>query len=473
MSEQTQVSPETQALTDTAEKPVVLKSFSGEVQSWNLGNDDKTGRDYIVINSNWARIRKIVKTDLFKVNEGSGEQRSQKKAHVRKLMKVISTNNFTPTVFYASVRDHHDVSFNKRSATVKIHPEAPLPLIDGGHRYAALEELRKESMVTQRKIDNLPVTMMVMLNSTKTAEDFLNLQEGCPVDKNHMLSLKIGYKMIDEKKSGAYTLALDIAKLLHESPVSPLYKMIQFDTLGDAPLKFSSIATSHASDLATSLFGLAKVAERGKKDAEWAAGIVILTYEHLRDNHKNLLAKGKLLCPPPDGSKGGAGLLIGISNLIAYRLIAQERDLPKETDYKAFDNALSVFDDDVDGNLNITFKRRLMGDFADLLFSDLANAEGSVIATHDGVPISLLVLFSTSAFNVSKLPKAPKNPKKGKNVVAPAVNGASPPSGITVDEEYPDGKPIENTTDDSDTTEGFFDDEEDEEGEESAKQVDW
>jgi hypothetical protein len=362
---------------------------------------------------------------MFDENTGEGQQRQITNSHKNKIKRDLAAGRFTPTPFYAGVVDQ-PVKMEKSKATITVDPNNPLNFLNGNHSATAMEELRSENPAMQRKVDNLPITCMVSLDSDKRQLDFCNLQKSLKMDGSHLMSLSISADLLDAKQAPFFKLAQEIARKLNSEDESPLNGLIRFSTSSNAPIPFKSIATNGSSDLCFSLFGSAKIVDNAGKDADWIAGIICDAYALIKNNNPELLNKGMLLCPPPDGTNGGASLLVGVGNLLAYRLFLMGHDDILPADEKAFNTAISeVFNEEIDRNMSNPRKRDSMRGFSDYLFEDIAE-NSEVVGFHCGVPVSLLVLLSTSTFNAEPLPKAPRQPKTKKVKTIKQVESNSP-----------------------------------------------
>ncbi len=311
--------------------------------------------------------------------------------------------NFTPSSVSASVGDRKYEADEKK---FKMHLEEgeALPLIDGGHRFRSIEEIVESG---NELAAQLPITILLHIDGD-SRKDFLNLQYGRAVDKSHMMSLQA---------SGKDNVVFSIAKLLNTGEASPFYKMIKFDSRSNAPLPISSLSGKGKSDIASSLVGATKVISREGKGADWYVSILTKVFNILKEHSPATLEIGKILCPPPEGRKGAASMLVGVANLVAYKLLSTKTDVVDEKKLlECVDNNLDL---ETKGNLSGPNKRSLLGKFAGKYLDDMDGDK------HSGVPLDLLSLFSTSAFGLSKVPKVKAKrtggPKKAKpKVVEPS-----------------------------------------------------
>lgn len=322
------------------------------------------------------------------------------------LRREMESDNFTPTVVHMGLRPHHNhTDFTQKDAVqtaTLVIGQHKLPLTNGGHRLNALGQIRtkaeaavstaktdKEKQEAQKflaLVDLQPITAMILLNGDPQ-DDFINPQKGKKVDSAHLFSMKVQWLKAGDKNAVALKMAVDVARLLHNSKQSPLHNMIRFDTKGLAPLPISSLCSKESSDLGTSLLGLARVGlEAGKpKSAEWLANCVLTVLKVLKEKAPTLLEEGRMLTPPPDGSKGSAGLLIGVSLALAYRLIVLGQEVASTRDHAILaDAAKETLDETVNGNFSGPDKRSLLGRFVEELFQEM-----TTIDKHAGIPLGL------------------------------------------------------------------------------------
>jgi hypothetical protein len=414
-------------------------AIKGTVRVWGL---TESKREYINVSTTYGEARLLFKSDPYSALSGKGEQRGIVENHAKRLRREMEAGTFTPCSFHVGVRKNQlkNVQYEEvdglRTATVPLDGLETLPLTNGGHRFQALNWIRdeaekavKDAKAVEAKattdeakaeaanavvaaeaflelVDNQPIEAMVLLNGS-TQDDFINLQYGKPVDQAHMLSLKIARGQTNPKSTPFLKLAFSIAKALNGGDAnSPFYRQIRFDSRGFAALPISTLCPKGASDLSCSLTGLAKVGQGSKpaKSAEWLADVVNITYKILADKAPELIKEGKVLTPPPNGTKGSATLLIGVAVALAYRMMFLNEDkVSDRTKGVLVDAAKETLDNDVNGNFSGPAKRGLIGAFVKEFFSDLTNIE-----KHEGVPLELVKTISSSAYDVSPLPKAKK-----------------------------------------------------------------
>lgn len=383
-----------------------FSKISGVVQNWAV--DENKNRQYMMLRTTYGRFRSLARPELYDSLTGQGEQRTQKAAHIRKLYKEMLAGNYTPTVFAAAVKEQ-PVDIVKQTATVTI--DKPLSLVDGGHRMIAIENLRKDAN-KKPFIDKLPIECLVTLDRNHVRQDFINYQAGCAVDAAHMTSLKIAQGLLPTDKNGLLPIALDMAKRLYNNSASHLYKLVKFDSQSQAPLGIHTLLSMSSSDLVCSLYGTALIMEHTKQTADFVEEIFCEVYEELKRSLSNLFKPGKFLCQPPEGTRGAASLLIGVVNQVLFRLYLLEHSELLNGDLVDIVNAATeALSENVAGNFSASKKRELMQGFGDYFFEKmLENSE--TIGSHGGLPIPLLLVLSTSAFGVEKLPRPEKKNSK-------------------------------------------------------------
>lgn len=405
--------------------------------------DPEDTRKYVVATLPFRSANKYFKPRRYEALTGEGEQREIHQRHAVTLKKAMIENKFTPAAASVALtesqqakvvyEDREDEAFEGRPfryARIKIEDGDTVPLIDAGHRMMALEMILAAG---DERANIQPITVMILLNSNAKL-DFINLQLGRVVDRSHMLSLTVQEEVSTSKvQNDILKLAMDIAKQASTDKESPFYRQIKFDTRGSAPLPISSIMSKGSSDSSTSLVGGAKIAISFGADADWMACNLTNTFLLLQEKAPNLLKPGMVLCPPPDGKKGGATMIVGIANIMAYRLLTLKHKIPDDSDISKLIEAVNkALNRTVAGNFAAAKKRELMGNFTQWFLADLDEPE------HEGIPINLIKILSTSTFDVSRLPKEPKPKKITKK--KPAKKKAEPAiasDNIDVDEEEP------------------------------------
>jgi hypothetical protein len=427
---------------------MVTQEIKGQIRDWNL-NKAEGRRRYIEVSVPFSVARLCFRTDVFGVEE-EGEQRESIDAWVKRLKKEIASGNFTPTQFGVGLRQRHrdKINLNKNTAALTISESDPFPILDGGHRFAALELLREETEGTpfSKLVDNLPIGVRVYLDGNPRV-DFINLQAGKPVHPSHILMMRIKENLLNKDLFATYQFAQVVAELLNENVESPFYHQIRFSG-GSAPLVFSALATKGGSDTATSLIGGAKLALEHKKTSEWYANVVVEVFKQIKRLVPDALNAGRLLCPPPNGKKGSASLLVGIANVIAFREILTEKEFDFGDWFK--DCVDEVFNTRVTGNaLSGPGKRMLLKDFTTGFFDDICGGSEPKVANHFGIPMPLVRLFGAGSFAVPKL--ATPGKKRGRKP-KPQVN-VQPPVQPEISEEEVSSSPF----DDEESVDPFVD----------------
>lgn len=384
-------------------------TVNGKVEEFGI-NERK--RRYLVVTVDFNTAKQIFSADRYRAETGVGEQRELVTSHVKTLRKEIEDGNFTPTSISIGLRSQQEgVTLVEENgfATLTLADGATLPLLDGGHRHSALEFLFEQEAYKE-EIGKSSVTALVLLDGN-TKKDFLNLQKGRPVDKSHIHSLSVQEKLLKQQDAEMLTIAYDAAKLLNSDAQSPFHKQIRFDSVGVSGIPISSLSSKGASDIATSLVGGAKIAIEFKKDAAWLAKQIVTAYIYLKDGGaKELLERGMMLTPPPEGTKGSATMLIGVGNMLAARVALKGNTSAESIDVQTLvKTAKETLGRPVNGNFSGPTKRTVMGAFAEAFFADIVTKEDS----HFGVPKKLIKLLSVSTFASPKMEKevVQKEPK--------------------------------------------------------------
>lgn len=402
-------------------------TINSKVEQFGIG--DKK-RKYVVITTDFENAKKLFSAERYRCDTGAGEQRELVMAHVKTIRKEIEDGNFTPTSVTAGLKSEQGRVVPGENGIpetfqLDVPDNATLSLLDGGHRFHALELLYAYPAYKE-DIGKSAITALVMLDGS-TKKDFLNLQKGRPVDKSHIHSLSIQEKLLKGKDVEAMTVAYDTAKALNAGEGGVFYNQIRFDSRGVSGIPIASLNSKGASDIATSLVGGAKIAVAAGKSAAWLAGCINLAYATIKKNAPELLEIGMKLTPPPQGTKGSATMIIGLGNMLAYRLFVQGlgETKPEDTD-KLVKAAKEVFGTPVNGNFSGPMKRDAMGAFAENYFDDLTEDK-----KYYGVPLKLVKLLSVSTFSVPKFdkeatPEEPKEPKVPKVKVPKAPKEKKP-----------------------------------------------
>jgi hypothetical protein len=396
----------------------MIGTLTGTFTRWTLCD---TNRLYGSIqNLPYCEAKLYIKPVRFNGQTGAGQQRETVEGHVRRLKKEMAAGNFTPTNVSAACSKKHCESLTLKgdgTFQLEVNSEDPLLHTDGGHRFEALngliQELKEKSEKASAKdkerlsrwleqARNVPVTVTVYFDGDP-AQDFVRLQQGRSVDSAHMLSLKLYQTMLGDP---AVQMGFEVAKLLHKQEGSPIHHQVRFDSRGELPLPVSTVCSTGASDLGTSLIGLARVGRMGEKarEPDWLAGVVTAAFKALQKDASTLLTAGKVLTPLSDGgTKGSTTMLIGAGVVLAYRLSVLGHEAPTEEDLSRLVRAAKyALGEPVGGNFSGPTKRKLLGAFAKNFLEDVGGDK------HEGLPVGLLRTLSPSTFGVGPLPREKK-----------------------------------------------------------------
>lgn len=392
--------------------------ISGNYHVWSLLGHE---RGFADVTLTYKEAVEYIMPVRYNALTGRGEQRELFEAHVRKLRKEMEDGNYTPTQISAGLRKSHLASLvRQEDGTFELTVDSgdPLPQTDGGHRYEALSRIEKsvreslkkdpENVELNERLDEiltLPIGVRIYFDGSPQ-RDFINLQAGRTVDAAHMLSMRIQQRVIDDP---AFKIAFDVAKILLKADDSPFKGQIRLDSRGINPLPISTLCSKGASDLGTSLVGLAKIGLFANKKADWLANIIIDVYRAIATKCPAVLEGGKVLTTIANGgSKGSATMLVGVAVCAAYRLVKLGREWDQEEDANRLCQSVAyALYERVNGRFSGPDKRKLLGDFAKDYFHDCCSGR------HDGLPVELLRLLSPSAFGASPLPKPRKTAADG------------------------------------------------------------
>ncbi len=376
---------------------VKTMTLTGTVRTWALPGGPE--RRSSLWQTTYEQGMVYLKADQFRPDKGSGEQRPIIPAHVRKLYGEMKDGNYTPTAFSAGLRPRHqkELTLDGHIASLQLSSNDPLPFTDGNHRGTAMAALLEDAILNENEemrkaVLSLPIEVFIMLDGD-TQKDFVNLQMGRTVEAAHMLSLRVKRDILGGKDCDHVKFAVAIAKALNDSEKGPLVNSIRFSSVGTG-LPISSLCARGSSDIATSLVGLAKVAAK-LKPAE-AALFVDKAYLAVKKDAPELLEAGMPLTPPPSGTRGSAGLLIGLGIVLAHRVLTDGKKASGEVMAKLVEAAKTAFAKGTSGSLSGPDKRCMMGEFAAEFCSDMEGEK------KEGVPLSLLELLSPSTFGISK-----------------------------------------------------------------------
>jgi hypothetical protein len=308
----------------------VKKTIKGALMTWCVSGDaDAAPVTYVMAAVPYADAAELFKTEVFNGATGRGNQRVQVPPHVKKLKAAMQLGTYTPTPLSAIGPDADEVKVDAAGvATVPVDTAAPLDLVDGGHRMAALraaleEAVAAEDAATADAIRSVTLPVFVYLGED-AKRAFLNLQAGRSVDANQMAVMRTRARDWPRSMADLMETALAVARAVSKEPRSPLCGAIAFDSRGGAPLKFSSLAQRSASDACTSLVGLARFACEVLKTDE-VVDVLVKVYAGVRKNAPEALGEGGCFALPPAGTAAGAGLLVAAWQAACYRVAAADR----------------------------------------------------------------------------------------------------------------------------------------------------
>jgi hypothetical protein len=423
--------------------------IAGRYNLWTLNGHT---RAYADVSLPYRQAVEFVQPVRYNAQTGKGEQRELLPSHAKKLHSEMVGGTYVPTQMTASLRENHrqNLSLDAAACTfdLLVKVDDPLPQTDGSHRYAGLalrvRELKdklarasaEEKSALEASLDevmNLPIGVRIFFDGDPQ-QDFLALQQGRTVDAAHLLSMKI-QKGVTQGDT-PYKLAFDAANHLNKH-MGPFHGLIRFDSQDEKGalvkrLPISTLCTRAASDLSTSLVGLAKVGSEFGANARFLAGCVKAAHETLQQQYPSVLEAAKVITPVMNGgTKGSATMLLGVGLCLAYRLLTQERKLDEagEDLTRLVESVARTLDRPVEGNFSAQTKRVLMGEFARDFLGDLPSL-------HDGIPVDLLKIIPPSAWNATALPKPPR--KKVSKKQLPDVDGPVEQPGLLFDPDGPE-----------------------------------
>lgn len=405
--------------------------LKGKLNTFGLTDDPAEGRKYLNVDINYGLLRSYFDKRVYDPFTGEGEQRVARDRHVSKLRSDISTGEYTPTAFNACVRSLEQINVEGRNVVVDLDENNKLVLLDGGSRMAALELLRQEGDVKlARKVDNLPIPIIIYLDPTLAKKDFLHLQLGLPVSRSQIQAMRIEQGHVNGEKYEYFLTSKKIAELLHKHDNSPIKDQVNFGHVVGGKFAFNALISDRVRDIAMSLFGTAKVLVAAEKDEQyflekWNWLINFAKANSSCTDEKKLLQL--------DGAKGCIHNWIGVTNIWMYYLYLREISHPTASDEEQLREAFRVYESDIAGDLSSARKCTLIGAFTQRLFSELVEDESMMTGFHCGIPLTLLVLMGKgTAFGVENPPNLSSRNKK------------NPPEQLVAE-------PVEKTTLDSDT----------------------
>lgn len=404
-----------------SKKEVATYQIETTVHNWTVDLAGKEGRRYLVTTLPYQLVRQFFQPDIYRAENHRGEQRGIVENHARMISREILAHTYTPTTLSAGLRTRHrkQLVIENDVGRLLLSSDDPLPLTDGGHRNYAIGMVLRKAIEEgnedlQKLVEQLPVTVLILLDGD-TQLDFLNLQKGRPVDTSHMLALKMRQGMYNGQLQQEMEFAWKIARLLNTTKDCPFEKQIRFDSRGSLALPLSSLCSTAASNLATSLIGMARVClYEGKETSSWvtisaeeAVNAALIVKNALEENAPELLEPDMPICPPPNGNRGSATMFLGVVTGLIYRLKEKGQLLPDENDVKQLcESCRTVFGVRKPGGFSGQGKRASMGEFMAEFYSGVKTDK------HHGIPFDLLEILSCSAYGVPTFPRTKK--KRGR-----------------------------------------------------------
>lgn len=434
--------------------------FSGDLCLWQV-EPDVPVRRWTTLNLpfsevvEWFFIKEYEdKAELAEEKDipKEGFQRGQAPAHVSHIYKDMSTpGRYTPVGWAGGVFPWHEKNLKIDATTgrvsVKVTSKNKLPLIDGGHREAALIKKHKELTAALEKakteeekakiqkrldlVNKTTVTIQLFLDHKYLQQDFLNLQKGKPADKNMVKSIEERHGLVDPDVLPVVNIGRDVAHCLAEDKDSFIYGQVKFDASSTGkPIQYSSVTTAGPSELATSFVGGAKIALSfdPKHDAPWLektyneAYYAIQEYgekdpEDSKGKRPALFRPDHILTPTlmNKGTRGGVALLIGLGNMLAWRKGFRGQETATEDDLKQLVKAAEAVMNKPHSGQSASDKRALMLEFAQEYFMDFqqdyADPNLESVGLDNGVPLPLLSILNYSTFGLQNPNRGTRKPK--------------------------------------------------------------
>lgn len=400
---------------------MLTRPIKGPLRTWAYSTNK--GRQYTLWMTNYGTFREAAKVDIYNGNPESGEQRSQIESWTNTLLKAVEDDEYTPADISATVNDASCISIKDKTVTIDVKGKI-LSVTDGCQRIGALEKLRNKS-ANPRLVDQLPIEVKIMLDPENRTKDFINLNKGKPVNTTHIRRL-----LIDIGKTSNPTMSKfskDLAEHLQKDSDSHLNNVINMFGRGSGGVDFAAITSEHASEKAMSLYGASMIADAYQKDVKWIAGRIIEAWLILSEEAPELVEPGAILCPPPNGKRIPAKMIVGLGNAIAYRLMLTGEEKISDPEIDRFVAAARRVFGDLGDLGDAPNQRTLLGDFIVDFYEDLNDIELDT-EWHCGIPISMGKMFSMRAFGREALPKPLKEKKKSVKKMVVVESLATPDS---------------------------------------------
>lgn len=417
--------------------------LKGELCTFSLGGE-LPKRRWFTVSLPFGMVRRVFKVEPYDPERGKGEQRKRIDSHVRKLVREMKAGNFTPASWSGGVRDGHlkNLEIDEKRGVVKltVNERNPLALLDGGHRFESLEEIRKESDKDSLPVvDGVAITVQIYLDPKYIRKDFRNLQAGRQVSRSQLKFMEEEEAQPDpnDKKYPVKSLSHKVAWILNKTENSFLFNDVNFAGSGSKKVEYASITTMSGSDIGTSIAGGVKITLYSGFNSFFPGGederrdFLVACYKAIYDgiwkygekeeytdpviNKKEsfpqILMPERMLRPKRlDGTKGGTGMLIMLGNMLAFRLLAVRRkaEIVSTEVKRLVECAQQTLDCEIRGGGSGTAKREATGEFVRLYFEDVVrHGEGDQHDSKkldgiDGVPQLLCdKILTRSTLNVS------------------------------------------------------------------------
>lgn len=406
----------------------------GEVFTWTAWpRNPGLNRDYIQITMPYEQFRWYFFVQPYVDTKGEGWQRHQAEPHVNALAKAMATNTYSVSCFMGGLLPSHrqrlrieeDPQRGIRIAHVDVSSKFKLACTDGGHRERALHREMERAVKSgdreeARRILDQPISMILTLDCDKhvLVADFLNYQKGKVMDRNLASSLALRHNIGDPRKAAGLQFCKDVCRILVEDSRSHLFNQVAFDASGSGRLNWKALSMETSSNTGCSIWGGSLIAKHHALDEAWLAARYVEAYRALADrterepgtNLPAIFLPGKALTPHgvrEGGSKGASAFVLGMGNLLAWRLAFLGQPAASEDD---LDRIATLADDLFDRSgfgWSATDKRLHLGQWARAYFADLLASPGQ--KPHparpegfSGIPRPLLRLLKPSTFLIPR-----------------------------------------------------------------------
>jgi hypothetical protein len=403
----------------------------GAIGSWKPLSGDGPDEGFALVTMTYGQVRDWTYVEQYKEATGKGFQRHDVDSHKRALRRAMLNNEYTPAAFSIGLhKSHYDkLKFSEAEVLGKVlqfveitaDPTAKFPLIDGNHRKGALDIqfaslLKKEDQAGIDKLLEQQIAVQVYLDPKRIRTSFLNLQRGRNCDTNLLSSMRRREKMYGDKQP-ACEFAARVASMLDKNRSgSFLEGMINFDGSGGS-IGSATLTQPSSSSMALSLYGGAVIAAAGKRDEAWMAKRYMEVWDTLNKQTKLdpdtnvplLLEPSRMLTPVrcKGGTRGATHFLIGIGNMLAWKLNFLGRDKASEFDLKTIATICQDRYDRESPAWNSADRRNYIREFAAAFFSDIVlkdeeQPSPSKVMGVEGVPEPLMSILSYTTFGLNR-----------------------------------------------------------------------